>query len=42
MPSLGLDTGSEKISEVTAQQWLAKLGYELKEAKKGIYVDRHE
>ena len=39
---LGLDAGGEKISEVTTQQWLAKLGYELKEAKKGIYVDGHE
>ena len=42
LPLLGLDAGGEKISEVTARRWLAKLGYELKEAKKGIYVDGHE
>lgn len=42
MPSLGLDINDKKISKVTAQQWLAKLGYELKETKKGIYMDGHE
>lgn len=42
MPSLGLDLDGQNISEVTACQWLAKLGYELKEVKKGIYVDGHE
>ena len=32
-----------KISELTAKQWLKlKLGYECKEAKKGIYIDGHE
>jgi len=31
------------ISELTACQWLKlKLGYECKEAKKGIYIDSHE
>ena len=31
------------ISESTAQRWLKfKLGYECKEAKKGIYIDGHE
>ncbi|KAF8139716.1 hypothetical protein EV363DRAFT_1392657 [Boletus edulis] len=42
MPSLGLDLDGQNISEATARQWLAKLGYELKEVKKGIYVDGHE
>jgi len=42
LPSLGLDSGGQKISEDTARRWLAKLGYELKEVKKGIYVDGHE
>jgi len=32
-----------KIIESTAQRWLKfRLGYECKEAKKGMYVDRHE
>jgi hypothetical protein len=31
------------ITESTAQHWLRlKLGYECKEAKKGVYVDGHE
>jgi hypothetical protein len=31
------------ISESTAWQWLKfRLGYECKEAKKGIYIDGHE
>ena len=42
MPSLGLDLDGQNISEATVCRWLAKLGYELKEVKKGIYVDRHE
>jgi len=42
IPSLGLDLNGQKISESTAQRWLAKLGYELKEVKKGVYVDGHE
>jgi hypothetical protein len=42
IPSLGLDAGGQKISEWTACRWLAKLGYELKEVKKGIYIDGHE
>jgi len=42
IPSLGLNTGGHKISESTACRWLTKLGYELKEMKKGIYVDGHE
>ena len=42
MPLLGLDLDGQNISEVTACRWLAKLGYELKEVKKGIYVDGHE
>lgn len=42
IPSLGLDTGGAYITEWTAQSWLAKLGYELKDIKKGIYVDGHE
>ena len=42
MPLLGLDLDGQNISEVTTRRWLAKLGYELKEVKKGIYVDGHE
>ena len=42
IPSLGLDTGGQQISESTARRWLTKLGYELKEVKKGIYIDGHE
>ena len=42
LPSLGFDSGGHKISEKAACRWLAKLGYELKEVKKGIYVDGHE
>ena len=31
------------IVEYTAQHWLKfKLGYECREAKKGIYIDGHE
>jgi hypothetical protein len=39
---LGFDTDGHKISEATARRWLAKLGYELKEARKGVYIDGHE
>ena len=42
IPSLGLDVGGQCIAEPTACRWLAKLGYELKDIKKGIYVDGHE
>jgi hypothetical protein len=42
IPALGLDLGGQKISENCAQRWLVKLGYELKEVKKGMYVDGHE
>jgi len=42
LPALGLDSGGQNISEKKACQWLAKLGYELKEVKKGVYVDEHE
>lgn len=42
IPSLGFDTDGHKISEATACRWLAKLGYELKEARKGVYIDGHE
>lgn len=42
IPSLGLDTGGQQISESTARRWLTKLGYELKDVKKGIYIDGHE
>ena len=31
------------MSESTAQRWLKfRLGYECKEAKKGVYIDGHE
>jgi hypothetical protein len=40
LPALGIDG---KISESTAQRWLKfRLGYECKEARKGMYVDGHE
>ncbi|KIK79517.1 hypothetical protein PAXRUDRAFT_96687, partial [Paxillus rubicundulus Ve08.2h10] len=42
IPSLGLNTAGQKISEATARRWLMKLGYEPKEVKKGIYIDGHE
>jgi hypothetical protein len=38
IPSLGLDTGGQQISESTAQRWLTKLGYELKEVKRGYIL----
>ena len=39
LPVLGIKT---MISELTAQQWLKfRLGYECKEAKKGVYIDGH-
>ncbi|KIJ25471.1 hypothetical protein M422DRAFT_273562, partial [Sphaerobolus stellatus SS14] len=42
IPSLGLDLAGEKISESCARRWLIKLGYEMKEVKKAMYVDGHE
>jgi hypothetical protein len=40
LPALGIDG---KIVESTAQRWLKfRLGYECKEAQKGMYVDGHE
>ncbi len=40
LPALGIDG---KIIESMAQHWLKfRLGYECKEAHKGIYVDGHE
>jgi len=40
LPALGIDG---KIIESMAQRWLKfRLGYESKEAYKGIYVDGHE
>jgi hypothetical protein len=40
LPALGIDS---KIIESMAQCWLKfRLGYECKEAHKGIYVDGHE
>ena len=42
MYSLWHSAGGERISEWTACHWLAKLGYELKEVKKGVYVDGHK
>ncbi|KIJ46711.1 hypothetical protein M422DRAFT_249876 [Sphaerobolus stellatus SS14] len=39
---LGLDLGKQNISESTARCWLIKLGYALKEARKGMYFDGHE
>jgi hypothetical protein len=37
-----LDLGGQQISENCARRWLVKLGYELKEVRKGMYVDGHE
>ena len=42
VPSLELNLGSQPISELTTQCWLIKLGYELKEVKKGVYIDGHD
>jgi hypothetical protein len=40
LPALGIQA---TISESTARRWLKfRLGYECKEAKKGIYIDGHE
>ena len=40
LPALGIQG---TIAESTAQRWLKfRLGYECKEAKKGIYIDGHE
>jgi hypothetical protein len=40
LPTLGI---KGTIAEATAHRWLRyKLGYECKEAKKGMYVDGHE
>jgi len=39
IPALGLDLGGHKISEQCARRWLVKLGYELKEVRKGMYVE---
>ncbi len=40
LPALGIDA---TITESTAQRWLRnKLGYENKEARKGVYIDGHE
>ena len=42
IPGIGLDLGSQKISEQCARRWLIKLGYGMKEVRKGMYVDGHE
>ncbi|KIJ39843.1 hypothetical protein M422DRAFT_257445 [Sphaerobolus stellatus SS14] len=42
IPSLSLDLGKEETSEATAQHWLIKLGYALKEACKGMYFNGHD
>jgi len=42
IPVLGLELGGTKISESCARRWLIKLGYEMKEVKKAMYVDVHE
>jgi len=42
IPALGLDAGRTTISENCARHWLKKLGYKLKTAQKGVYVDGHE
>jgi len=40
LPALGIEA---TIAESTAQRWLKyRLGYECKEAKKGVYIDGHE
>ena len=42
IPKIGLDLGQSKISVECARHWLKKLGYELVEAKKVVYLDGHE
>ncbi|KIJ43854.1 hypothetical protein M422DRAFT_169388, partial [Sphaerobolus stellatus SS14] len=42
LPSLGFTGPKVTISEVTAYRWLGKLGYQNKEAKKGLFIDGHE
>jgi len=42
IPGLGLDLGGRRISKQYARRWLVKLGYELKEVRKGMYIDGHE
>ncbi|KAF8587728.1 hypothetical protein K439DRAFT_1652205 [Ramaria rubella] len=42
IPTLGLHLAGAKISESCAKRWLHKLGYKMKEVKKGMYVDGHE
>ncbi|KAI0244991.1 hypothetical protein BJV78DRAFT_1277581 [Lactifluus subvellereus] len=42
IPKLGLDLGQSKISVECARRWLKKLGYELVEAKKALYLDGHK
>jgi hypothetical protein len=42
IPVLGLDLGGELISERCARRWLIKLGYGVKEVRKGLYVDGHK
>lgn len=42
IPGLGLDLNGSKISEWCARRWLQKLGYDVTEVKKGVYVDGHE
>jgi len=32
----------KSISERTARNWLNRLGFEYKDVRKGVYVDRHE
>ena len=41
VPSLELNLSSQLISELTAWHWLIKLGYKLKEVKKGVYINGH-
>ncbi|KAJ3538746.1 hypothetical protein NMY22_g5037 [Coprinellus aureogranulatus] len=42
IPNIGLNLNGQKISERGAIRWLVKLGYSLKEAKKGVFIDGHE
>jgi predicted GTPase len=42
IPAIGLSLGKSSISEQCARRWLHKLGYNMAEVKKGVYVDGHE
>ncbi|KAF8584145.1 hypothetical protein K439DRAFT_1616933 [Ramaria rubella] len=42
LPSLRVHGKKSAICETTSHNWLIKLGYQSREAKKGLYIDGHE